>query len=77
MRKSETQVATEDVEMGQSNMWGIFDEDDLCDDTPEAMALFRTEDEAKGFLLLIGPGGCITPVVRPCVVRGSVNVEKR
>lgn len=67
-------MKTDALEIVEVNGFGIFDEDDLCDETAEPWVTFRTEDEAKGYLLLMGEGGCATPVVRPVALKGTVFV---
>lgn len=50
--------------------YGVFDEDDLGSDDAEPFAVFRSEDEAKGFCLMLG-GGCVDPVVRHVSLSGT------
>lgn len=74
--ETETPKPTEDVPMGEAmEMYGVFDADDLSDDFPEPVATFRSKGDADGYVLLACQG-CMDPVVRPCKVSGTVNVEK-
>lgn len=48
-------------------MWGVFDADD---EEEMPFALFRTEDEARGYVLLTGgqTQGCIELAIWQCAV---------
>lgn len=64
-----------ELQLGESEAWGIFDREDLEGEQPVPLATFESPEEAQGFLLLAAGGACISPVIRLCKVSGTVSLD--
>lgn len=62
-----------EVQLSETEAWALVDKDDLSAEQPFPIAVFDSEDDAKGFALL--KKFIDAPVVRLCRVRGSLLVD--
>jgi hypothetical protein len=74
-----SKVPSQEARIGEGEMLGVFDGEDLEDvlpgeELPPAIALFGSEDEAKGYVLLAA-WGHMEPAIRRCKVSGSLTLS--